>query len=147
MDGNISRKTYLSNLGARITIARKELGMSQAKLAEAIGLSVRAYQSYEMGQRSIPIEALVEMHQKFNVDLNWILLGAKAVRMQHDIAALEEFEVKFDQYLNDQKIRIASEKRGIIVSLWYQSHVEGREVPFEQVHTWIELVGEPIKPD
>ena len=92
---------YLSALGARIAIARNELGMSQAKLAEALGISLRAYQSYELGKRSIPVEALFEMHRKFEVDLNWILLGVEAVRMKHDIAALEEFEVALDKYLSD----------------------------------------------
>ena len=87
-------------------------------------------------------EALVEMHRKFDVDLNWILLGVEAVRMKHDIAALEGFEVKLDRYLTEQKIRVKSEKRGAIVARWYQSHVEGREVPIDQVHTWIELVRE-----
>ena len=133
---------YLSALGARIAIARNELGMSQAKLAEALGISLRAYQSYELGKRSIPVEALVEMHRKFDVDLNWILLGVEAVRMKHDIAALEEFEVSLDRYLTEQKITVKSEKRGAIVARWYQSHVEGREVPVDQVHTWIELVRE-----
>ena len=49
---------YLSALGARISIARNELGMSQAKLAEALGISLRAYQSYELGKRSIPVEGV-----------------------------------------------------------------------------------------
>ncbi|WP_439121099.1 helix-turn-helix domain-containing protein [Marivita sp.] len=133
---------YLSALGARIAIARNELGMSQAKLAEALGISLRAYQSYELGKRSIPVEALFEMNRKFDVDLNWILLGVEAVRMKHDIAALEDFEVTLDRYLTDQEIRVKSEKRGAIVARWYQSHVEGREVPVDQVHTWIELVRE-----
>ena len=35
---------YLSALGARIAIARNEMGMSQAKLAESLGISLRAYQ-------------------------------------------------------------------------------------------------------
>lgn len=87
---------YLSALGARIAITRNELGMSQAKVSAALGISLRAYQSYELGKRSIPVEALVELHRQFAVDLNWILLGVEAVRLEHDLTALEEFEVALD---------------------------------------------------
>ena len=74
--------TYLGGLGARMAIARNEIGLSQARMAEALGMSQRAYQSYETGKRSIPVEALVDMHRHFGVDLNWILLGVEAVRPQ-----------------------------------------------------------------
>ncbi|MEO1380417.1 MAG: helix-turn-helix transcriptional regulator, partial [Pseudomonadota bacterium] len=51
-------ENYLTALGARLAITRNEKALSQAKMAEALGMSLRAYQSYELGKRSIPIEAL-----------------------------------------------------------------------------------------
>lgn len=62
--------TYLGGHGARMAIARNELGLSQARMAEALGKSQRAYQSYETGKRSMPVVALVDMHRQFGVDLN-----------------------------------------------------------------------------
>lgn len=136
------RNEYLSGLGARIAIARNELGMSQAKMSKALGISLRAFQSYELGKRSIPVEVLFEMHHQFGVDLNWILLGVEAVRLQHDFAALEEFETSLDRLLEDQGTKIKSEKRGAIVARWYRSLTEGKEVQMEDVHTWVELLKE-----
>ncbi len=133
---------YLSALGARIAIARNECGMSQAKMANALGISLRAYQSYELGKRSIPVEALVELHRQFDVDLNWILLGVEAVRLKHDLSTLEKFEVALDKYLSNSGIKLKSEKRGAIVSRWYKSFLEGKEIDMDQVHTWIELLSE-----
>ena len=133
---------YLSALGARIAIARNELGMSQAKLAAALGISLRAYQSYELGKRSIPVEALVELHRQFQVDLNWILLGVEAVRLEHDLTAMEEFEVALDKYLSDSGTKLKSEKRGAIAARWYRSFLEGKEIAMDDVHTWIELLRE-----
>lgn len=69
--------TYLGGLGARMAIARNEIGLSQARMAEALGMSQRAYQSYETGKRSIPVEALVDMHRQFGVDLNWICSASR----------------------------------------------------------------------
>ena len=134
--------TYLGGLGARMAIARNELGLSQARMAAALGLSQRAYQSYETGNRSIPVEALVDMHRQFGVDLNWILLGVEAVRPGHDLAALEGFETALDRHLGATGIRLKSEKRGAIVARWYRSFLEGKEIPMDDVHTWIELLRE-----
>lgn len=134
--------TYLGDLGARLVIARNELGLSQARMAEALGMSQRAYHSYETGKRSIPVEALVDMHRQFGVDLNWILLGVDAVRPGHDLAALEGFETALDRHLSATGIRLKSEKRGAIVARWYRSFLEGQEIPLDDVHTWIELLRE-----
>ena len=129
-------------LGARMAIARNELGLSQARMAEALGMSQRAYQSYESGKRSMPVEALVDMHRQFGVDMNWILLGVEAVRPGHDLAALEGFETALDRHLGATCIRLKSEKRGAIVARWYRSLLEGKEIPMDDVHTWIELLRE-----
>jgi transcriptional regulator with XRE-family HTH domain len=134
--------TYLGGLGARMAIARNEIGLSQARMAEALGMSQRAYQSYETGKRSIPVEALVDMHRQFGVDLNWIMLGVEAVRPGHDLAALEGFETALDRHLSATDIRLKSEKRGAIVARWYRSFLEGKEIPLDDVHTWIELLRE-----
>lgn len=134
--------TYLGSLGARMAIARNELGLSQARMAGALGMSQRAYQSYETGKRSIPVEALVDMHRQFGVDLNWILMGVEAVRPGHDLAALEGFETALDRHLSATGIRLKSEKRGAIVARWYRSLLEGKEIPMDDVHTWIELLRE-----
>lgn len=134
--------TYLGGLGTRMAIARNELGLSQARMAEALGMSQRAYQSYETGKRSMPVEALVDMHRQFGVDLNWILLGVEAVRPGHDLAALEGFETALDRHLGATVIRLKSEKRGAIVARWYRSFLEGKEIPMDDVHTWIELLRE-----
>ncbi|SLN41537.1 helix-turn-helix domain-containing protein [Pseudooctadecabacter jejudonensis] len=133
---------YLTALGARIAIARNEQALSQAKMAEALGMSLRAYQSYELGKRAIPVEALIKLHRQFDVDLGWILLGVEAVRLKHDLDKLEEFEVALDKYLSENGIKLKSEKRGAIAARWYRSFLEGKEIAMDDVHTWIELLRE-----
>lgn len=135
-------KSVFTSMGARLAIARNEVGLTQTAMAEAIGVSHRAYHSYEKGQRGLPVEALVAIADRFDVDAAWILLGTKAVRAAHDFDALKKIEISLDQHLNEESIKIKSEKRGAIVARWYQSHVEGREVTDDDVHTWIELVRE-----
>ncbi|UWR76538.1 helix-turn-helix domain-containing protein [Phaeobacter inhibens] len=132
----------LVGVGARLAITRNEIGLSQADMAQVIGVSLRAYHSYEKGYRGLPIEALVALHEKFKSDVNWILLGVKSARVEHDIEALQEFETSLDRYLAGQGITIKSEKRGAIVARWYRSLTDGKEIQMEDVYTWIELLKE-----
>ncbi len=140
----MTRKTadLFVGIGARLAITRNEIGLPQSDMAKEIGVSLRAYHSYEKGNRGLPIEALVAIHDKFRADVTWILLGNKSVRVEHDINALEEFETSLDQYLVKHGIRIKSEKRGAIVARWYRSLTDGNEIKMEDVHTWIELLRE-----
>lgn len=131
---------FLKELGARLAIARREIGISQAKFAKAIGLSPRAYQSYESGERSIPVEALVALQATFQTDLEWVLSGRVGYRPQHDLAAFQKFYVDLDRYLIEKGIRLRSESRGAIVARWYKGVLDGKPVKMDQVHTWIELV-------
>lgn len=101
---------YLSDLRKRIAIARNELGMSQDKMSAALGISLRAYQSYELSKSSIPVKALVELHRQFAVDLNWILLGVEALRLKHNPTALEKFEVGLDKHLSASGIKVRKKK-------------------------------------
>lgn len=135
-------KSVFTAMGARLAIARNEIGLTQTAMADAIGVSHRAYHSYEKGQRGLPVEALVAIADRFDVDAAWILLGTKAVRAEHDFEALKRIEISLDRHLNEEGIRVKSEKRGAIIARWYQSQIEGREVSDDDVHTWIELVKE-----
>lgn len=48
---------------------RIEIGLSQGKLAKAIGISESRYQNYEKGRRNMPIELARSIANIFNV--NW----------------------------------------------------------------------------
>lgn len=138
----LKTRSVFTAMGARLAISRNELGLTQTAMAEAIGVSHRAYHSYEKGQRGLPVEALVAMDERFEIDVSWVLLGTKSVRAAHDFEALKNIEASLDKYLNEEAIKVRSEKRGAIIARWYQSHIEGREVTDDDVHTWIELVRE-----
>lgn len=140
----MSQKTseLFASIGARLAITRNEIGLSQAGMAEALGVSHRAYHSYEKGQRGLPVETLVALHDRFQVDLMWILLGNRSARVEHDLKALEEFEVSLDTYLAEQGIKLKTEKRGAIAARWYRSFLQGRPIDMDDVRTWIELLSE-----
>ena len=77
-------KAVFSAMGARLAIARNEVGLTQTAMADAIGVSHRAYHSYEKGQRGLPVEALVAIADKFDVDLPQSLVDYRERNKQRD---------------------------------------------------------------
>lgn len=51
-------KKFFKELGARVAVLRKEQGLTQAQLAEMLGISQQLVASYEVGRRRIPVSAL-----------------------------------------------------------------------------------------
>lgn len=59
----------------RLQKIRKKLGLSQDEISTQIGISYRAYTSYERGDRKPSLEFLNEMFKKYNVNMNYLICG------------------------------------------------------------------------
>lgn len=66
-------------LSQRILQLRKERGLSQKELGEAVGLSHKAISTIESGTRSTTIEKLVALSRFFGVSTDY-LLGLRDTR-------------------------------------------------------------------
>ena len=62
-------------LGARIALLRRRAGMSQRRLAQALGVSPSAVGMYEQGRRTPPAELLISMGSLFSVSTDFLLTG------------------------------------------------------------------------
>jgi len=56
----------------RLRQARKEKKMTQAELAEKIGMTQGGYTSYEIARREPSIKGLVNLADALNVSLDWL---------------------------------------------------------------------------
>lgn len=65
-------------LGARLAEVRVESGLSQAEFAARLGVSLRAYQSYERAEREPPLTLAIRLYQEFGVSPLWLALGPDA---------------------------------------------------------------------
>ena len=59
--------------GARIAALRKERGMTQNQLAQALGLNSVTYLHYEKSQREPPLSLLADMAAFFEVSVDYLL--------------------------------------------------------------------------
>ena len=59
----------------RVKIVRAYFALSQTEMAKRVGISLRAYQNYERGEREIPIGLIHALYEAFRVDPVWLLTG------------------------------------------------------------------------
>jgi transcriptional regulator with XRE-family HTH domain len=65
----------LREIGLRLREQRKELHLTQAKMAEKIGMSTNYYGQIERGKKGLSIEKLILCHNELAIDLNYLITG------------------------------------------------------------------------
>lgn len=120
-----------SNLGVNIAKRRIELGLTQEKAAERIGLSRQAYSRIENGKTHLISDRVYDIADAFGCDKNLILLGYDMTFDPEKIKALlnEKDEKIVDAYRNievlekeNQQLRekVQSQERNIEMLLKMQ---------------------------
>jgi transcriptional regulator with XRE-family HTH domain len=61
------------NVGARIRLRRKALGITQSQLAEALGLTFQQVQKYERGVNRVSASVLVKIAQRLDCPVSFLL--------------------------------------------------------------------------
>ncbi|WP_236883896.1 helix-turn-helix domain-containing protein [Dickeya fangzhongdai] len=64
---------FMTELGKRITALRKDAGLTQVQLAQALNVSQQAVQSWESGRRRIQISVLPAVARQLSVSLDALL--------------------------------------------------------------------------
>jgi transcriptional regulator with XRE-family HTH domain len=81
------------HVGLRIRFRRKELGISQERLADSIGLTFQQVQKYERAANRVSASKLWEVARALNTSINYFYEGLPAdgeVR-RPDVISLEDF--------------------------------------------------------
>ena len=68
-------KDLYVHIGNRIREKRKILGLTQAEAAELLSISKNFYGDIERGNKSLSLEKIVLICEKFNIDPTYLLMG------------------------------------------------------------------------
>jgi len=87
-------RAYCKALGARVAQRRKELGLTQAEVAEALGIAQQTYGGYEVGRHRIPVSLLPAIAHELGIEAA-VLLG-----IEEDTHRKRGPASKFQRYLD-----------------------------------------------
>jgi transcriptional regulator with XRE-family HTH domain len=70
-------KDFFVKLGQRIADLRKKHALTQAHLADRLGVSQQTINSFERGRRRVPVSLLPELAQLLDVSIEELIVGDK----------------------------------------------------------------------
>ena len=76
-----------NHVGARLRARRKELGMSQNRLAEAIGVTFQQIQKYERGANRVVASRLYDLAAALDVPVSYFFTDPPATALQDSAPA------------------------------------------------------------
>ena len=124
--GMLSSMTERFSYHERVAIVRSHLGLSQTVMAERVGLSLRAYQNYERGEREIPVVLVHALYQAFQIDPVWLLTGegsmiaAAEARKCLDQPLLDRVVAAVEQFESGLKKPLSVEHKSRLIGLLYE---------------------------
>jgi transcriptional regulator with XRE-family HTH domain len=99
-DGN----QYFKAFGRRIAERRKEVGLTQVELAEALGVAQQTYACYETGTRRIPLSLLPVLAHTLTTDIESLLgVPAKARSKRGPAPKLQQHIERINQLPKPQQ--------------------------------------------
>lgn len=147
----LSSMTESFSYHERVGLVRAHFVLSQTVMAQRLGMSLRAYQNYERGEREIPVALVHALHKEFRVDPVWLLTGEGSMMLSEDqrkrldqplldrvVEAVEKFEA-------DLKKRLSVEHKSRLIGLLYEksqllSDVAGEKLSNAKIRTLLKLV-------
>jgi len=132
---------FLPNMGDRLTLLRVEKGLTQKEMAALLGVSKRAYHSYEKGERGTPIEALAHLKQHLGQSADWILFGESSNQMiDVDTSDFEAVCNQIDGFVQAEQISISAKNLNKVRAMWLESAKRGEPALFAIVTAWIDAL-------
>ena len=145
MTGSVSRglRTQGDAFGARLREERKRLGLTQAQIAAAVGISAPTQVGYELGSRTPDANYLTAI-ERLGADERYIRTGVRMSR-----AAANEMDWEFflkvqlagDAWFKKElAVTLDARESNEIARLLYQVLIDTREVEAAQVTRVLQLV-------
>ena len=110
-------------IGERLAAARELQRLSQVEFAEQLGLSPRAYQNYERGERELPSTVLTALHAVFDIDPLWVLIGhagqSRKSSASNKADVLEVVVIAVETHLQRTHRTLTPAKKARLIKLLY----------------------------
>jgi transcriptional regulator with XRE-family HTH domain len=110
-NNNSTQDTLLIQMGKRLAMIRENSGLKQIPFAEALDVSQGGYNTYERGQREIPVRVLRALHVKFNVNPVWMMTGEGSPFNRDAVDLYHEVTTTVDTYIRRENCLVEPEKR------------------------------------
>ncbi|MGH8758767.1 MAG: helix-turn-helix domain-containing protein [Burkholderiales bacterium] len=118
----LSTGTVNLEIGRRLAALRERSRLVQTEFAEGMGVSPRAYQNYERGERELPAAVLTALYETYGADPLWVLTGLTSdlpTVTAKDLDILEDVVIALEGRLKKARRSIGPEKKARLIKLMF----------------------------
>lgn len=111
-----------AEIGRRLATVRDRSRLIQVEFAERMGVSPRAYQNYERGEREVPAVVLKALYEVYGADPLWVLTGLSLDAAQTtaaDLDVLEAVVIALETRLKKARRPMAPAKKARLIKLMF----------------------------
>lgn len=128
-------------VGERLATIRGSQGMSQREMGQALEISWRSYQNYELGTREPPTDVVLKLCQKFSFRVPWLVYGTGGSKSYDSLDELRDLLCLFDQTLESMGRTLTTEKKADVVARLIKRAQDGLAVSVDEIRDYVELAG------
>ncbi len=110
-NNNLTQDTLLIQMGKRLAMIRENSGLKQIPFAEALEVSQGGYNTYERGQREIPVRVLRALYTKFNVNPVWMMTGEGSPYNRDTVDLYHDVTNQVDAFIVRENCQVEPDKR------------------------------------
>ncbi len=140
----LSTRKLNAETGRRLATIRTSAELTQEAIAGRLGLTLRAYGSYERGDREIPTALFRALYKEFDIDPVWLLTGpgdspvrSGERRLNGDL--LERIVELIEGWLVRNRKTLRPEKKARVIRLAYEHCAPSTDVDSEYVNEMLSL--------
>jgi transcriptional regulator with XRE-family HTH domain len=132
-----------AEIGRRLVAVRKALDLAQNAFAEHLGVSPRAYQNWERGEREIPAALLRSLYDEFTIDPLWMLKGPGDEPLDAGVrpnpSLVKDVVLAVEVWLQRRRKTLPTAKKAELVALLYEHFLNGGEVEAKHLNSMLSI--------
>lgn len=129
----------LTDVGSRLAALRSRAALTQRETADAAGINLRTYQTYEFETREISARALACLDAALGWNPRWILLGEGEPIIVPTVEIASDLLRRIEAQLIDKKINLTTDKKTRIYGILLRDSLQGSEISDARLTELIEL--------
>lgn len=134
---NLSSLSHISEMGKRLAKIREQSGLKQIPFAKALNVSQAGYNSYERGQREMPLRVVRALYENFNVNPLWLMTGEGSTYCQDSLELFQRIDSKIDRFLSEQNTSFDVEKKNRVKRFLVEYSEQNGNLPDEFIDTYL----------
>lgn len=128
------------DVGLRLANVRAHKGLSQKGLGEALDISWRTYQNYEVGHRDMSAEFLITFSEYFKINPHWIMFGEGRSNQVDELDELKAIIEMVEDAISDANSDISTELKADIICRLFRKALEGQNIIKSDARDFVEIV-------